>query len=424
MNFRCLIRLTLLFSLAAGVVRADDGAWVPVTTPPLRAQSYDAAHATLGKPIPVDPAEAGKVNTSVSLGRPLVPVSYESTTVRAQAPDVVPPPGGGGAIPPPPVVVPGNELYNSGAVAPGHHGGNWFKNCWDGVCDSFERRCGQKWMSDHAGDFDHFASPVSSPFLAEDPRSLTEIKPLFIYQNVPSDNPFTKGGSIEYFGVQARLALTERWSIVLTKFGGIAFQPDDKSFSSDESGFAEIWVGPKFTFLRDETHNTAAAVGLNFQIPKGSEKVFQDTGSLTLAPYFSFAKSFGRLPQGWGNFNIMSTSGVAIAIDDERSDYFFSQFHLDFDVAGQHRFYPMVELNWLRYFNQGGKLPLTFEGGDLINFGSTNVEKANIVTLAVGARYKVGGRENVQIGGAFEFPLTDAKDLNDFRVTLDVIFRY
>ena len=33
-------------------------------------------------------------------------------------------------------------------------------------------------------------------------------------------------------------------------------------------------------------------------------------------------------------------------------------------------------------------------------------------------------RECVQFGGAFEFPLISAHDLNDFRITLDVIFRY
>src|SRR5262249_47437122 len=164
-----------------------------------------------------------------------------------------------------------------------------------------------------------------------------EIKPLFIYQSIPNGNQTLHGGSIEFFGVTGSVALTERWSIVLNKLGGIAIQPDDKTIVGKESGFAEVWLGPKYTFYRDDCNNTAAAFGLTFQIPTGSSKVFQDTGDLSLAPYLSFAKSFGKIPNGYGSFNFMSTTGVSFATDSKRSDYFYNQLHLDFDVAGQHK---------------------------------------------------------------------------------------
>jgi hypothetical protein len=193
-------------------------------------------------------------------------------------------------------------------------------------------------------------------------------------------------------------------------------------FFSDDTGFAEVWVGPKYTFYRDDCNNTAAAVGLTFQIPCGDSNLAQDTGDLTLAPYLSFAKSFGKLPSGYGNFNFMSTTGFAFGVDNARSDYFYSNFHLDFDVAGQGRYYPLIELNWIRYINGGNARPFTFEGGDLANFGSAFVGKRNLFTLATGLRYKLN--ECVQFGAAFEFPLNSQKDINDFRITLDVIFRY
>jgi hypothetical protein len=276
-------------------------------------------------------------------------------------------------------------------------------------------------MSDH-GDFDWLCSPISSPFLTEDPRALTEVKPLFLYQSIPGANPVTHGGSIEYYGLQARLALTERWSIVMNKFGGISIQPSDTSVFDNQSGFSEIWIGPKYTFYRDDCNPTSAAVGLTFQIPAGSSKAFQDTGSLSLSPYFSFAKSFGKLPNGYGNFNYMSTTGFSFSVDGQRSDYFYSNFHLDFDVGGQHKLYPVMELNFLRYINNAHGPVLTFEGGDLINFGSSNLDKRTMVSLATGVRYKIS--ENIQIGGAVEFPLNSHKDFNDFRLLLDVIFRY
>jgi len=44
------------------------------------------------------------------------------------------------------------------------------------------------------------------------------------------------------------------------------------------------------------------------------------------------------------------------------------------------------------------------------------------VSLAVGARYKVN--ESLQLGLIAEVPLTAHRDLMDYRVTFDVIFRY
>ncbi len=426
--------LGLTLGLWIGLTRAsaDEFDWRPTSVPPaVRAAREVAAStapaASLGRPIVVSSPAAEPRPATVRLGaptgvdEPVVQVSASSPpTLRAQAPDAPPPPPGGGAVPPPPGgAIPGSELYNNGAVTPGGGGGNWFNDGWGHFKDSCHRRCGQPFQSDHSGDLDQFVSPVSSPFLTEDPRSLTEVKPLFIYQSIPNNNPLLHGGSIEYFGVQARLALTECWSIVLNKFGGLAVQPTE-NFDND-TRFGEIWIGPKFTFLHDGTNNTVAAVGLMFQIPNSSNKFFQDNGSLSIAPYFSFAKSFGRLPQGFGNFNYMSTTGFVFG-DRDRSDYFYSNFHLDFDVGGQHKLYPLMELNYIRYVNKGHGPALPFEGGDLINFGSSDLQKRNFVTFATGARYKLS--ECVQFGGAVEFPLTSDRGLEDFRIVLDVIFRY
>ena len=47
---------------------------------------------------------------------------------------------------------------------------------------TFGTRNGDWFKSDHC--LDSFISPVSNPFLFEDPRSLTEVRPIFIYQGV------------------------------------------------------------------------------------------------------------------------------------------------------------------------------------------------------------------------------------------------
>src|SRR5205085_9724483 len=55
--------------------------------------------------------------------------------------------------------------------------GGWFKDC-------FSNENHHTFESDHC--LDTFSSPVTNPFLFEDPRSLTELRPIFIWQKIPS----------------------------------------------------------------------------------------------------------------------------------------------------------------------------------------------------------------------------------------------
>jgi hypothetical protein len=277
-----------------------------------------------------------------------------------------------------------------------------------------------RFQSDHA--FDNFISPVSNPFLFEDPRALTEVRPIFIYQQTPTSNPIYRGGDVEFFGTQARLAVTDRLSFVLNKFGWIWDEPHNHLDGFvPHDGFAEIWLGPKYTFLRNDACGRIAAAGLTFQIPTGDSKVFQDTGTLSLEPYVSFGQNFGRT--SFGSFNFLGTAGYDFSIDNKRSDYFFTSLHLDYDLAGAHRYYPLLELNWFHYTDGGHTRNVGFEGGDLFNFGSGGVNGKDIVSIAPGFRYKLS--ECVQFGFAAEFPLTGGeRDLLGYRLLFDVIFRY
>jgi hypothetical protein len=85
-----------------------------------------------------------------------------------------------------------------------------------------------------------------------------------------------------------------------------------------------------------------------------------------------------------------------------------------------------LELNWLHNTSFGkANADIGTEGADLVNFGSPSYDgKRDLVTLAVGSRYKFGGSDHYQVGTSFEFPLTDRKDLQAFRFGLDFIIRY
>jgi len=316
----------------------------------------------------------------------------------------------------------GDERFNNGVVtAPPQPGG--MNDFLGGMKRLFCGECGceggrKPFQSDHC--FDDFISPLSNPFYFEDPRALTEVRPIFIYQSVPNKNQ-SGGGNIEFFGLQGRLALTDRLSVVLNELGGIAFQPDHPNalFPKDQTGFAEIKIGPKYTFLRNECWGTVAAAGLTFDFPAGSHRVFQDTGDLSLIPYVTVGQRIGK------SFHALGTLGYSAAVDNVRSDFLFGSLHLDYDVANIHKIYPLLELNWFHYTQNGNGANGTsgFEGRDLVNFGSTGVKGHDEVSLAAGVRLKPFN-EHIEFGAAAEFPLTNQKDLMEFRLMLDVIFRH
>ena len=57
-----------------------------------------------------------------------------------------------------------------------------------------------------------------------------------------------------------------------------------------------------------------------------------------------------------------------------------------------------------------------------MNFGSENVSGQNNLSLAFGFRYKF--TEKIQTGLALDFPIAGSKDLSNFRLGIDMIFRY
>lgn len=288
----------------------------------------------------------------------------------------------------------------------------------DRLSDVIGNRNGGWFKSDHL--FDGFISPISNPFLAEDPRSITELRPLFVFQRIPSSQPDFLGGRVNFFGAQARVAFTDRWSLVFHKFGGVSVNGNSDARFDDSTGFAELWLGPKYTFYRGEENGAVAAGGLQFQIPTGPKSVFQDTGSLSLVPYVSYAQNFLR-DLRLGSFNGILSTGYSFSTSKARSDYYWLTAHLDFDVMNLHRFYPVAEMNWFLTTTNGNSRALGVEGRDLINFGG-QAKGTGLLTGAMGGRVKI--TENAQFGATFEIPFAGKRDVFRNRFTLDFILRY
>jgi hypothetical protein len=277
---------------------------------------------------------------------------------------------------------------------------------------------GEMFRSDHC--FDGFISPVTNPFLFEDPRSITEVRPIFLIQKMPNGQSDFRGGNITYFGLQGRVAITDRLSFVINKLGGIWVNPGGESIIPAQSGFAELWFGPKFTFLRNEDTGSIAAGGLQFQVPVGSTSAYQSNGNLSLVPWVSYAQSLFR-DFSAGTVNTMVNTGYSFGTTSARSDYWYISGHIDLDVMNNHTFYPLFEMNYYLMTKNGQTTNIGAEGRDLINFGGQAAGKG-LLTGAFGARYKIS--EQAQIGGAFEIPFAGPKDLFQYRFTLDFILRF
>lgn len=391
---------------------------------PIDSSSSQVAPVSFKAPAspPVSPASAAD-----SLPDPPSPDSQTTTHTVLQPPEAVQPPTSGPMpAPPPPGAVPLNQGVETGQ--PLRH------SLWDRCKDLCNQCCGDRasasghclFQSDHC--FDYFASPVTNPFLFEDPRALTELKPLFIYAGAPSTNPIFKGGNAEFYGIQARWAITDRLSLVMNELGFITLNPFNPGAGppgefSQNTGFAQVELTPKYTFLRSEEWRTVMAGGMIFQIPAGSPKVFQNTGTLSLVPFLSAAKNF-CLPAGWGSTNVMATTGYSFAVDNQRSEFYYLSLHWDYNIANTNRLYPFLEMNWFHYTCGGNaNTPgFGFEGLDLANFGSKNVGGRDFLGIAPGMRFKLN--EHIQFGGAVMWPLLKQKEINDYTFVLDIIFRY
>jgi hypothetical protein len=414
-------------------LQAEEPTWRPSLGRPV-ALAGQTSEASETSEVRAGPGPMVTLGRPVPLSADVQPVSYQtvdnpssSRIARGQMPEsgpllAVPGPTGPG--------VPGSaaEQYNC-AIAndnppAGHPFLDGLRRMWDsipgiggGAFDSDGRH--HLFESDHA--FNDFISPVSNPFYFEDPRSLTEVRPVFLYQGTPEHNYIFHGGDIEYFGVEGRLAITDWFSIVMPKLGWTWIEPHVATADfQPHGGFSEINIGPKFTFFRCEGTGTIVAAGLNFEIPAGSSRVLQDTGSLTLEPYITAGQRFGHTK--YGTFHALGTFGYNASVDNQRSDNLFLSMHLDFDYGDLHKIYPLLEFNWFHYTSSGKAHDLNFEGRDLFNFGATQVAGNDDASVAVGVRYQQN--EHLSFGFAAEWPITGRKDLMDYRLLFDVIFRY
>ena len=261
-------------------------------------------------------------------------------------------------------------------------------------------------------DFCSFISPMTNPVFFEDPRTLSEVRIIFVNHVIPNRAPLG-GGDVQLLAAQMRAAITDRLSIIATK-DGFFFTGADPLIMDD--GWADVAAGLKYNLISDPDSQTIVSGGFTFELPVGTPRALQGNGSGEFNLFLPGGTQIGSAGH-W-----VSAGGLRLPTDsvDESQVSYWSN-HLDWQLAGT-RIYALAEANWYHWIKSGGGGVPGLEGLDVINLGSTGVAGNNIVTGAIGLKFKPTVLN--EIGVAWEVPLTDRRDILDNRLTVDCILRW
>ncbi len=282
------------------------------------------------------------------------------------------------------------------------------EECHD-CCDCFNgrQRIFGLLPSDHC--FDSFISPLSNPFYFEDPRSLTEVRGIFIDNSLPAS---IGGGDFQLYAGQIRGRVTERVSIIVPRLG---FLNANQAGGGAPNGFLAAPVGFKYNFIRDAERQLLVSGGLTYFI-KGSGNVFSNFGDGDFHLFLTAGK------QIFDRGHWLSATGFRLPANSNWGTqmwYWSNQW--DYEVTDG--IYGLVGINWYHWMRSSGlNLNGDLTGLDIMNLPAGSAAGNNVVTGVVGARWKPS--RHCEVGAGYEFPMTARTDILRNRLYVDVIFRY
>ena len=230
---------------------------------------------------------------------------------------------------------------------------------------------------------------MTNPVFFEDPRTLTEARVIYLHHKVPLT---ALGGEVDLIAVQLRAAINDRLSIIATKDG---YATSDNPLIDD--GWADVSVGLKYNLYADPCSQRLLSGGVVYEMPVGSTRTQQGNGDGLFNVFLTGGAEFGN------NNHLVSAAGFLLPADRAaESSMFFWSNHVDRRI-GCSNFYALAEVNWYHYMGAGRAFNVApIEGGDLFNFGTVGVAGNDIVTGAIGVKYKP--RERIELGVAWEAP--------------------
>lgn len=280
----------------------------------------------------------------------------------------------------------------------------------------------------HSGGFEDAIRPITNPTLFDLAVPRTQVHAIFMHNEHPNFlstdlGLLPVGGDFQLYALQLEYAFNERFSFVATKDGYIDFNPD--ATLTPSSGFANLAAGLKYALIyRPEDQFILSGIA-TVELPTGDSDVWQGEGDGALNLILTDLKRWDRLQTA-------GAIGIHVPFDDAESFTGFMSAHVSYEISPW--FIPLLELNWYHVIDEGdstiafsgqpvnGVASPTFEGGDLVNFGSAAAGiNDDIVTFGVGFRSRLS--DDVTAGFVWEMPLTDEEEnLMDNRFTIDLVW--
>jgi hypothetical protein len=280
---------------------------------------------------------------------------------------------------------------------------------WGGLCGADANACcddGGLLKSDRG--FPGFIGWISNPTRNFDPRSLTQIWPIFGSQWVEAFPPLPSG-DLQVYGPGLSIALNDRLCVGVSNGGYMV-----SHFAKTREGWANLSGFVQYTAIRDVEDQFLVTGGLIWEAPTGSKAVFQGDGPAYLAPYLTAGKEFDK-------FHVLFTTGYNFALGESTTtttDTYYANVHLDRCVFGW--LYPLVEFNsnWTtKHFDANLRERIGF-----INFDRFD-NAGSMVTVAPGVN-AVLIRDRLEMGGIYETPIWSAHGLHFNTLLLKMVLRF
>lgn len=265
-----------------------------------------------------------------------------------------------------------------------------------------------------------YVPPITSPFFNEPPEITTEIKPIYILNKIPKDfisvGGFSTKGWVNLVAAQARVRVTDRIGIILTKAGWA--DVDFTDLLPDDDGALNFTLGAKYQVISIPETHTYLTVGGRYEAPVGDiesgQLELQGGGDGFWDTFLTFGSTVGD------RVGVQTSAGINAAFDrDHDASSFHASIHADVEVV--RGLFGVFEANMLTTIDEGNRTDSSilgsFEGYDLFNFGSES--SGTVLTFGLGARYRLN--KHLSVGMAYELPVTGREDIIDFRLTGDIV---
>lgn len=254
--------------------------------------------------------------------------------------------------------------------------------------------------------FPNFIGWVSNPTKAIDPRSLTQIWPVFgsAWTNSVHGLP---SGNVQIYGPGVSVALTERLEVGINN-GGYAVSHFDKH----REGWLNLGSFVQYTLIRDIPDQFIVSGGLAWVFPWGESDVFQGHGPTKMSTYLTAGKEIG-------NFHVLTTNGFSFPISPGKNEttLFYGSLHIDRKCG---RLYPLVEFNYGSAVSSVNlDIPVPH---DFLSLAGVNPSLA-MVTVAPGMNV-VLIPNRLELGAVYQTPIAAEHDFRFQEVLVKMVLRY